>query len=58
MTNADKIRQMTDKELAEMYNELIQDCEYCPLYKSCIDEQYISCPDMYLKWLRQEAPTA
>ena len=55
MTNAERIRQMTDEELAEMHDKLIQDCEYCPLYESCIDETNIPCKDMYLKWLRQEA---
>ena len=57
MTNADKIRQMTDEELVEMYDKLIQDCEYCPLYHSCVTESGLTCKEKYLRWLQQEAET-
>lgn len=55
MTNADKIRQMTDEELAKMFDKMIQDCEYCHLYESCIGNVDVPCKSMYLKWLKQEA---
>ena len=57
MTNGDKIRQMDDEELAAIFNKIIQDCEYCPLYEDCIqntDATYVTCKVMYLKWLREE----
>lgn len=55
MTNAERIRQMTDEELAKMFDKLIQDCEYCLLYESCIGNVDVPCNRMYLKWLKQEA---
>ena len=43
MTNADKIRSMTDEELAELLNEKLQQI-------SCGD-----CKEILLKWLKSEA---
>jgi len=54
MTNGDRIRAMSDKELAEIFDKMIQDCEYCPLYGDCINNIGVSCKVMYLKWLREE----
>lgn len=54
MTNGDKIRQMTDKDLAGMFDKIIQDCEYCPLYEDCIQNTDVTCKAMYLKWLKEE----
>lgn len=55
MTNAERIRQMTDEELAEMFDKAVQDCEYCPLYETCLLYPCESCKSMYLKWLKEEA---
>lgn len=53
MTNADKIRQMTDEELA--YLIMPDDYTDCPVHiigdRECID----SCTDCVLKWLQEEA---
>lgn len=54
MTNAEKIRQLTDEELAKMFDKLIQDCEYCPLYETCVTTPNETCRSMYLKWLKNE----
>ena len=51
MTNADKIRQMTDEQLAEFFDK-ISDCQ------TCIDNPskcHMECIDSRLKWLKQEA---
>lgn len=53
MTNGDKTRQMSDDEIALMFDRLIQDCEYCPLCDLCTHIG-IPCKVMYLKWLQEE----
>lgn len=59
MTNADKIRQMTDTELAKFLNRIIKHCidgkcelgdSVCPLH-DCCSHNY----DWQRKWLKQEA---
>lgn len=50
MTNADRIRRMTDEELAEFFDK-ISDCQ------TCIDNPSkcrVECIDSRLKWLKQE----
>lgn len=50
MTNGDRIRQMTDEELAEFFDK-ISDCQ------TCIDNPskcHVECIDSRLKWLKQE----
>lgn len=54
MTNGDKIRQMSDEELAGMFDKIIQDCEYCHLYDHCLQCVGMPCKILYLKWLREE----
>ena len=58
MTNADRIREMTDEDLAEWFTELIQDCDCntfpCKVY--CKTEP--GCDNAWLKWLKQEADNA
>lgn len=51
MTNGDRIRQMTDEELAVKLGNV---CELCPIGDGC---EYIarSCEDIFLEWLKQEA---
>lgn len=48
MTNGDKIRQMTDKELAIQLEAFI-----CHKVKGCRSED-ISCTECALEWLKQE----
>lgn len=52
-TNGDRIRQMTDEELAEVISGL-GDCDTCYLYhRRC--SLNTSCKDAVLEWLRKEA---
>lgn len=57
MTNADRIRSMTDEELAEWLAEVLFHCsnticdERCPMYKCCCDQPSDNIED----WLKQEA---
>jgi len=52
-TNADRIRAMTDEELAELWLERI-DCGQCPVLGECnlTDKD---CKRLALEWLKQEA---
>lgn len=51
-TNADRIRAMTDEELADMINELLLGCFYT---KTPIFITYHSGTSEILKWLKEEA---
>lgn len=52
-SNADRIRAMTDEELAELWWERV-DCGECPAHKECrLTGQ--DCKRLALDWLRQEA---
>lgn len=51
MTNADKIRSMPDKKLADFIGSII-DCWHCPKDKECSDGK--NCDNMLLAWLKQE----
>lgn len=52
MTNADRIRSMTDEELAELWWERV-DCGECPVHKECkLTGQ--DCKRLALDWLKQE----
>lgn len=59
MTNADRIRSMTDEELAnKMYDWFSDDCLSCPVLKddcSAWNIGNIRCYDALLEWLKQEA---
>lgn len=55
MTNGDRLRQMTDEELAEVveFQECSNDKVRCPKLdqgNSCIH----SCQEAFLEWLKQE----
>lgn len=51
VTNADRIRAMTDDELAELF-WIRADCKLCPCKADhCSDD----CKGAWLNWLRQEA---
>lgn len=53
ITNADRIRAMTDEELAELWWERV-DCGECPVHKECnLTGQ--ECKRLVLNWLKQEA---
>lgn len=53
MTNADRIRAMTDEELATLF-EKSSDCKIgCPAYYHCQLTETIGCFLTMLEWLRQ-----
>jgi hypothetical protein len=60
-TNADKLRAMSDEELAEKIGGSI-DCEVCKTMHhsesgECPSRPHQSCVDFWLGWLRQEVGT-
>lgn len=58
MTNADRIRAMTDEELAELLaNEVPHDCAYCNLLCATFDgDKFVgSCQNAFYRWLQQPA---
>ena len=53
MSNADRIRQMTDRELASI---LCGQCTCCAYQiTDCTEKQYVGCEDGVLEWLKQES---
>ena len=57
MTNADKIRAMSDEELAkEMSVRLSEDCLICPVADCPVwdNTKNAECEDAMLDWLKQE----
>ena len=53
-SNADRIRAMTDEELAELFAN--NDCGYCRIHDFCFSKgSQINCEDVWLDWLREEA---
>ena len=60
MTNAEKIRSMTDEELAIKIAELVGswnagDCEKCPAVETCGGENGKTCEEEVCVWLKSEA---
>ena len=51
MTNGDKIRTMTDDELANVAAMYVQ-CEDCWLVANCVNCGDMTCYDNILSWLR------
>lgn len=51
-TNADRIRSMTDEELAELWWERV-DCGECPVHRDCRMTGQ-DCKKLALDWLKQE----
>ena len=52
-TNADRIRAMSDEELAELFAD--NNCGYCRIHDFCFAKGCaINCEDMWLDWLREE----
>ena len=53
LTNADRIRSMSDEELAELFAD--NDCGYCRIHDFCFAKGcQINCEDVWLDWLKQE----
>ena len=53
MTNAEKVRQMTDAELASL---LCGQCTCCAYQiTDCTEKEHVGCEDGVLEWLKQEA---
>lgn len=52
-TNADRIRKMTDEELANMWFSYV-DCGECPMHREC-NMLPQDCLRLALEWLKQEA---
>ena len=52
MTNADRIRAMTDEELAELLAPVL--CPYLDCPSELPFEDTTTCKDCWLDWLRQE----
>lgn len=54
MTNGDKIRSMSDKELANLL-ESQQGCACCAMkYENCRTIDDLSCYEQILKWINQQ----
>ena len=53
ITNADRIRAMSDEELAELWWERV-DCGECPVHRDCKMTGQ-DCKKLVLDWLKQEA---
>ena len=51
MTNGDRIRQMTDEELAD---KLTDKCAVCAYRYSECEKEFCLCEKGVLKWLKQE----
>ena len=55
MTNADRIRAMSDKELAELMRSMM-DCDSCGnMFSFKCDESYEHCSSVCLNWLQKPA---
>lgn len=54
-TNADRIRAMTDEELAVFLDDISNGCDNCPKRRYCLfDTEEDNCRDAFLKWLKEE----
>ena len=54
-TNADRIRAMSDEELAEKLTWIVPYCGDCPARIGNGEECVIDCKKAWLAWLRKEA---
>ena len=52
-TNADRIRAMSDEELAEVFGKLVH-CGGCPMRDNCKVDN-LPCNNVLLEWLQQPA---
>ena len=53
MTNSERLRAMSDRELAEALCDLLDDCHECPGYNDCTYGNVHG--NGFLKWLESEA---
>lgn len=60
MTNFEKIKNMSVEELAQVMDNAISDCDWCPINKFCkihdndhFDE-FITCSNTWMQWLKSE----
>ena len=53
MTNADRIRDMSDEELAEFLGRIKEPCDYCQLVVTTGACTETLCDDAMMKWLQQ-----
>ena len=53
-TNADRIRAMSDQELAEFMAN-VAECQFCTVKSEWCTESEAACKRNWLDWLRQEA---
>lgn len=53
-TNADRIRAMTDEELAKFFFDCVA-CDDCPVGSEKCKREFANCMDAALDWLKQEA---
>lgn len=56
ITNADRIRAMTDEELAKWMANKVE-CQYCSVRSEWCTESEASCRTNWLDWLKQEVET-
>lgn len=54
ISRADKVRSMTDEELASVFMRYA-DCKLCKVTKGICNKDYAQCKGAWLEWLRQEA---
>ena len=55
MTNGERIRSMTDEELAEFLDKILSDCDYCPMWAICHETAFSNCRKICAQWLKSEA---
>ena len=54
LTNAERIRNMTDEELAEFIAIQHTECCYCKIVTDCFEQNDGDCSKAWLEWLKQE----
>lgn len=52
ITNADKIRSMSDSELAEFFNQHDCVCDFCTFDMGCLQHETVRCKEKFLNWLK------
>lgn len=51
MTNGDRLRNMTDEEIARFLSLDKADQDFCAIHRSCLN---FDCSECALEWLKQE----
>ena len=59
MTNFDKIKKMSVEELARLMNNILSDCDRCPICDFCEDtrsntNRFLLCKAVCERWLKSE----